>query len=309
MQDLSRGTAARRGPAPPELFYPGISPQLLARVRQLWSASGQDFDASWRMTVQRMRGFRELPRRDMDSSALVDLVFLFDQCAIWVHALRHAAAMGRARQIPGLEPAQWHGITAVAARLIEQISALRVLTTCELPMPAMQIARSISEDVDMILAQLARRKLAERFVACQNVDEANDFWRRHIAGGRAFRTVTTKLFDIGLDQSWEADYTQWRRRVLTTLGAAAHSNALSAPEAEHQRDLLTHDSLYFSTFRLHELCTYAHLIKPGLKEALEQAALAEPPEQTREATLARLAAPMGSILINQLQSLSQPDPS
>lgn len=309
MDDHPTGETAPPSPAPPELSYPGLSPQLLARVRQLWSARGLDFDGYWRLSVQQMRGFRALPRREMASSAQVDLVFLFDQCGIWVQALRPAAAMGRARQTAGLDPAQWHGIAAVAARLTEQIAALRVLTLCDLPMPAMQIARSISEDVDMMLAQLARRKLAERFVACRNVNEANDFWRRHIAGGRAFRTVTAKLYDIGLDQSWEADYAQWRQQVLTTLGAAAHSNALFAPEADRQRDLLNHDSLYFSTFRLHELCAYAHLIKPSLKEALDRAADTAPPEQTREARLARLAGPMGSILINQIRSLPRPDPS
>jgi len=309
MDDHPNGEIAPPRPAPPELSYPGLSPQILARVLQLWSARGLDFDTHWRLVVPGMRGYRALPRHETASSAQVDLVFLFDQCGIWVQALHAAATMGHAHKVPGLDPAQWHGVAAVSARLIEQIAALRVLALSDLPMPAMQIARSISEDVDMILTQLARRKLAARFVACRDVDEANEFWRRHIAGGRAFRTVAAKLYDIGLDQSAGSDYAQWRAQVLTTLGAAVHSNALSAPDAPPRRGLLNHDSLYFTTFRLQELCAYAQLISPTLAEALEQASNTAPCAQTREARLARLAAPMSAVLVNQIQSLSWPGPS
>ncbi|WP_417720192.1 hypothetical protein [Salipiger sp.] len=293
--------------APPELSYPGLSPQLLARVRQLWSAQGLDFDGPWRIAVRAMPGFRALPRIDTGTSAQVDLVFLFDQCVIWLKALNQAATQGRAQGTAGPDPAQWQGMTAVSARLIEQVTALRMLALTNLPMPAMQIARSISEDVDMMLALLARRKLAARFVACRDVEEANEFWRRHIAGGRAFRAVTEKLYDIGLDHSADTDYARWRQQVLAVLGAAVHSNALTPPEPD-RRGLVNDDSLYFSTFRLHELCAYAHLIAPDLSDALGRAAGMAAPAGAADARLAPLAAPLGRVLIQQIRSLSRPAP-
>ncbi|MAC81597.1 MAG: hypothetical protein CML66_26450 [Rhodobacteraceae bacterium] len=37
--------------APADMSYPGLSPQLLARVTRLWSAAGLDLDPHWRTAV------------------------------------------------------------------------------------------------------------------------------------------------------------------------------------------------------------------------------------------------------------------
>jgi len=306
-QQSPPGGIATPRSAPPETSYPGLSPQLLARVRQLWSVRGLDFDAAWRGAVRDMPGFRALPRiADSASSAQVDLVFLFDQCVIWVKALHDAARLGCERKAPGLDAAQWHGLAALTARLTEQMSALRMLALTDMPLPAMQIARSVSEDVDMLLVLLVRRKLAARFIACTTVEEANAFWRRHIAGGRAFRALTEKLYEIGLDYSPDTDYERWRKDVLANLGAAVHSNALALPGTARRpgAHLGNDNSLHFATFRCHELCAYAQLIKPGLVDALTRAARTPPETRARAA----LAAPLSAIVIDQIRSLSQPAP-
>mgnify|MGYP006979900894 CR=1 FL=1 len=180
----------------------------------------------------------------------------------------------------------------------------RLLALTGLPMPAMQIARSLSEDVDMALVILIRRKLAERFAACRSAEEASDFWRRHIAGGRAFRAISEKLYAVGIDHSANTDYAKWRKSVLTTLGAAVHSNALKteAPRRQQGAVLVNGDSLHFATFRIHELCAFAQLLEPGLTGALATAAKSTP----SASPLAALAAPMSGIIVNQIQSLSTP---
>lgn len=294
--------------APPDLSYPGLSPQLLARVTQMWSARGLDFETSWRLAVRSLPGFQAIPRTEpAENSAEVDQFFLFDQCIIWVQAIQRAAEQGVQAAIPGLDPAQWRGLSAVAARLIEQLTALRMLALNGLPMPAMQIARSISEDVDMALVLLVRRKLAERFVNCQNVDEANEFWRRHIAGGRAFRTITEKLYSVGLDYSADSEYAQWRKQVLTVLGTAVHSSFVgrTPDQIPGGRGLQAQDSLYFSTLRVHELCAYAHLVQPQFQPALEQASQTLTAQSHMTTALTRLAAPLGPVMIDQMQSLTQ----
>lgn len=292
-------------PAPAEMCYPGLSPQLLARTRQFWSARGLDIDSPWRRAVRDMPGFRPLHRiEDTASSAQVDLVFLFAQCVIWVKAVQAAAQCGRDSAIEGLDPAQWHGLAAVTARLTDQMIALRMLALTDLPMPAMQIARSVSEDVDMLLVLLVRHKLAARFIAYRCVDEANAFWRRHIAGGRAFQALTEKLYEIGLDYSPNTELRRWRKDLLTNLGVAVNSNALAMPGTEHRpgTHLGNDNSLYFATFRIHELCAYAQLIKPDLTDALSRAT------QQGPGPLASLAAPLSAVIVNQIQSLSQPAP-
>ncbi|MDK3075018.1 hypothetical protein QO034_18165 [Sedimentitalea sp. JM2-8] len=294
--------------AAPELSYPGVSPQLLARVRQLWSAAGLDFDHCWRLGLRSLPGFRAVPRVEAaPASTDVDLVFLYDQAVLWIRALHEAAAIGRQHQTEGLAPAQWYGLAALSARLTEQLAALRVLALTDLPMPAMQIARSLSEDVDMVLVILIRRKLAERFAACRSAEEASDFWRRHIAGGRAFRAISERLYAVGIDHSADTDYAKWRKSVLTTLGAAVHSNALNTqvPQRQQGAVLVNGDSLHFATFRIHELCAFAQLLEPDLKGALETVA------NTVSSTcpLAALAGPLSGIIVNQIQSLSAPPAS
>ncbi|WP_417524049.1 hypothetical protein [Marinovum sp.] len=290
--------------AAPELSYPGLSPQLLARVKQLWSAAGLDFDAHWRQAIRGLQGFRALPRVEAQVSTDVDLVFLFDQCVIWLRAVHAAASAGRLAEAEGLSPAQWHGLAAITARLTEQLAALRLLALTDLPMPAMQIARSLSEDVDMALVILIRPRLATRFAECRSAEEAGDFWRRHIAGGRAFRAISEKLYSVGIDHSADTDYAKWRKSVLTTLGAAVHSNALSTrvPARRPGEVLLNGDSLHFATFRMHELCAFAQLVEPGLTAALGAAAALD----RAASPLAPLAAPLSDIVVNQIQSLPSP---
>jgi hypothetical protein len=295
--------------APPELSYPGLSPQLLARVKQLWAAKGLDFDCHWRDGVRSLPGFRALPRvENAPNSAEVDLVFLFDQCILWVRALHAGTSCGSSHHIEGLTPAQWHGLAALSARLTEQLSALRLLALTDLPMPAMQIARSISEDVDMALVLLIRPKLAQRFADCQSVEEANEFWRRHIAGGRVFRTVSEKLYTVGIDHSADTDYAKWRKTVLTTLGAAVHSNALNThvPTRQHDNVLVNDDSLHFATFRIHELCAFAQLVEPDLTKILDVAGATAANTSSSTNPLAQLAGPLNSILVSQIQRLTAP---
>ncbi|MEM6422548.1 MAG: hypothetical protein AAF698_08160, partial [Pseudomonadota bacterium] len=73
--------------------YTGVSPQLLARIRQTWSVLGIDLDLLWRRSIHRMPGATPL----IDTPAFadsrpIDLLLLFDQAAIWVDALRDVCA-------------------------------------------------------------------------------------------------------------------------------------------------------------------------------------------------------------------------
>lgn len=297
------------GLAPTERFYPGLSPQLLARVKQLWSANGLDLDQHWHLAIRQAPGFCAVPRVELaTNSAEVDLVFLFDQCLIWTRAVHSAAKIGLSKSVEGLIGAQWHGLAAIGARLTEQLTALRLLALNDLPMPAMQIARSISEDVDMMLVLLMRPKLATRFAECRNVSDANEFWRRHIAGGRAFRTVSEKLYSVGIDHSSDTDYAKWRSQVLTILGTAVHSNALSihVPERQEGSVLMNDDSLHFATFRMHELCAYAMLVRPELSDIFDRTARGTQDNHRPSDQLASIAGPLSMILINQIPSLTTP---
>ena len=140
----------------PEACYRHVSPQLLARVRQLWSARGLDLDAAWGGAIRDAPGFLPLAleRRPQDSRP-VDLLLLFDQAAIWVYGLRVATGcawrLAAAGQQTALSGDQLRGLLAILGRLRDEIAAVRVLAVTGLPTPAMQIMRSISEDVDMAL--------------------------------------------------------------------------------------------------------------------------------------------------------------
>ena len=70
---------------------------------------------------------------------------------------------------------QLRSLVAILARLKEEIAAVSALALAGLATPAMQIIRSISEDVDMALVMLLRPKVARQFAECRSPEEAGDF--------------------------------------------------------------------------------------------------------------------------------------
>lgn len=292
-------------PIGPERFYREMSPQLAARLRQMWSARGHDLDRVWADCIHALPGFRPLPpAAPAADSRAHDGLCLFDQALIWLMALNRAAKAGSALVGLRLAPDQMRALEVLSERMVETVSALRLLVLSGLTTPALQLARSVSEDVDMLLALLLRRKLAQQFLACRTADEANDFWRRHIAGGRAFRVVAEKLYSIGLDHSDHSDYGRWRREVLTLLGSAVHSSALGRGMAGGRADWpanpVARDCLEFVTHRLHELCAWAHLLDIGLDSDLARIATAGGADPAGARLLA-FAAQSRDILLDQMR--------
>lgn len=253
--------------------YPGVSPQLLAHTRQMWSARGLDLDKIWQDTIVRLRGFRAVDDWQAGATSRpIDNFFVFDQSVIWVAALHVAAGDAVNLKNTGLAIEQWEALQVLTFRMMERLDAIRLLFLTDLPTPCMQIARSISEDVDMALALIARPKLAKRFVACSTLDEANEFWRRHIAGGRAFKAVSEQLYRAGLEFDQTGEYAAWRKHVGAILGTAAHTtfrpthpDGAQAPSRHFSE---TSDCLYFVTLRLQEMCAYSHGLKSEFGEDL-----------------------------------------
>ncbi len=198
----------------------------------------------------------------------MDLLLLFDQAAIWVHGLRVATGcawrLAAAGQQTALSGDQLRGLLAILGRLREEIAAVRVLAVTGLPTPAMQIMRSISEDVDMALVVLLRPKVARQFAECRTPQEAGEFWKRHVAGGRAFRAVAEQLYRVGLDYSEDSSYAHWRKEVQVLLGAAVHTSYVGAGGP----DTAASDCLYFATLRLQELCVYSLMLGQALRADL-----------------------------------------
>lgn len=282
--------------------YPGASPQLIARTQQMWSARGLDLESTWLQTVGSLRGFRvaDFPEEE-DSSAPIDAFLLFDQAVIWIASLNAAANCIPSLPETQLDRAQWSSLQAVTFRLMEQLDAIRMLFLADLLIPSMQIARSISEDADMALAFLVRRRLALRFTTCRTTDEANEFWRRHISGGRAFRVVADRLYEVGLDFGQHGDYSDWRRNTLAILGTAAHTSFVRHSSAERSdggsrqfRDTL--DCLEFVTLRVHEMCAYSSVLQERLSKDLRNLSRQQPQLQPNH-VLALSAAAISEITV------------
>lgn len=289
----------------PERFYREMSPQLAARLRQLWSARGHDLDRIWADCIGALPGFRALPPAPpaADSRAH-DGLCLFDQALIWLIALNRAGRAGAAVAGLGLSSEQVRALEVLTGRMVESVTAIRLLVLSGLATPALQLARSVSEDVDMALALILRRRLAGQFLACGTAEEANDFWRRHIAGGRAFRMVAERLYAIGLDHTDHSEYGRWRREVLTLLGSAIHSSPLGRAGRSGASDWpgnpVARDCLDFVTHRLHELCAWAHLLENGLNADLARIAMAGAPPPA-EVRLLGFAARSHDIVLDQLR--------
>ena len=288
-----------------EAYYRWVSPQLIARVRQLWSALGLDLDAAWREGVRAAPGFRPLdePPLPVDSRPF-DLLLLFDQATIWLRCTEIAvgrawrlAASGRPTALSG---DQLRGLLAILRRLHEEVAAVRLLALAQLPVPAMQVIRTVSEDIDMALVVALRPKVARRFAECRTAEDAGEFWKRHVAGGRAFRAVAEQLYRVGLDYAPDSSYARWRREAQVLLGAAVHTSYVGVgPPASSIEDCLA-----FATLRLQELCVYAMMLGDALRADLRTgAATAEPAERE----FCRVACAGGEILLDQMRWLTAAD--
>lgn len=304
MADLAVFETTRRGH---DRHYTGVSPQLLARIRANWSAQGLDLDAIWRDTIQRLPGYGELDHLpEFPDSRPIDLLMLFDQACCWIDTLRHVALMLQTRADQArLTPDQTAALAAITARLRDELAAVRMLSIAGLAMPAMQIARSISEDVDLALAILVRRKLAHGFVACRTPEEAAEFWRRHLAGGRAFRLVAEALYRFGLDYSEDSDYVRWRKEVLVFLGSAVHTSftgsaAVERGGADDGLNPTAQECLYFATIRVQEMCAYSLVLGTDLRA--DMAALVPAPGMPTQRL--RFAQAAGEIIVDQMRWLT-----
>ena len=288
-----------------EAHYRWVSPQLIARVRQLWSALGLDLDAAWREAVRAAPGFHPLadPPLPADSRPF-DLLLLFDQATIWLRCTEIAvgcswrlAASGRPTALSG---DQLRGLLAILRRLHEEAAAVRLLALAQLPVPTMQVIRTVSEDVDMALVVALRPKVARQFAECRTAEDAGEFWKRHVSGGRAFRAVAEQLYRVGLDYSPDSSYARWRREAQVLLGAAVHTSYVGAgPPASSIEDCLA-----FATLRLQELCVYAMMLGDALRADLRTCAeTADPAERD----FCRVAYAGGEILLDQMRWLTAAD--
>ncbi len=286
--------------------YLGVSPQLLARVRQSWLAQRLDLDAVWRESIQTLPGYGELDALPaFCDSRPIDLLLLFDQACCWVDAVRGAAALLDGRTDGKLSRDQARGLVAVTTRLRDELAAVRVLTIAGLAMPAMQISRAISEDVDLALALLVRRRLAQAFVDCRTPEDAAEFWRNHVSGGRAFRLVAQALYRFGLDYSEDSEYVRWRKEVLVFLGSAVHTSFIGAAAGEGAAtagalNSAAQECLYFATMRVQEMCAYSLVIGGDFKSDLAGLVPADALADSR----LRFVRDGGEIIVDQMRWLT-----
>lgn len=292
-----------------EACYRLVSPQLLARVRQLWSARGLDLDRAWRGAIPTLPGFGAGPAGPApQDSRPVDLLLLFDQATIWLHGLQIGTGCtlrgaGHRRRVE-LSDDQLHSLQAILARLREEIAAVRLLVLVGLATPAMQIIRSISEDVDMALVMLLRPKVAQQFASCRSPQEAGEFWKRHIAGGRAFRAVAEQLYRVGLDFGADSSYARWRGEVQMLLGAAVHTSYLGGGGPTGPAAALgpaAQECLQFATLRLQEMCVYSLMLGEPLRRDLAAGAAGADPD---ERAMIAVALDGSEIIIDQMRWLT-----
>ena len=140
--------------------YIGVSPQLLARVRQSWIAQRLDLDGA--LARRRSRPCPATPRstrcRCSPTAGQSTCCCCSTRPAAGSTRVRAAAAMMRRPREGKLSPDQARGLVAVTSRLRDELAAVRTLAIAGLAMPAMQISRAISEDVDLALAMMVRRR-------------------------------------------------------------------------------------------------------------------------------------------------------
>lgn len=153
--------------------------------------------------------------------------------------------------------------------------------------------------------------MARRFVECRTPADAGDFWKRHIAGGRAFRAVAEQLYRAGLDYSDDSTYARWRKEVQVLLGAAVHTSSLGTHATSSRSGPLSgaaQEGLHFAALRLQEMCAYSLILGRAMRKDLaEIAPRAGPAEQVA----IRVVLEGGDVILDQMRWLiaaGEPEP-
>lgn len=247
--------------------YPELSSKLKRRFLEICKKNEIDYKSLWadsRKSLLRKRITK--CREDIREQASAYL-FILDFCLIWFVKYTDVLAISFFSVSIDKKADRKHNvITLICWRICAEIIAIRKLVLEGLDVPAKQILRAMSENLDALGLAALSEEFCEDFVNDQEVEHANKTWYKHISKGKA-----RKLIQEGLPLNIRDiidELEMYRDQEEKVLSAAAHPSYISSfvslfPEFDENRDSDNIGiSSVFSPFSLRTLryCAYRLLM-------------------------------------------------
>ncbi|KJF73110.1 hypothetical protein RP75_12930 [Agrobacterium arsenijevicii] len=194
-------------------------------------------------------------------------LFILDFCIIWFSSYTEALAVAFLVRRQNSERDDQHNVAnLISWRICTELVAIRKLILEGLDVPAKQILRSMSENLDALGLATISAEFCSDFIEDQDVENANKTWHKYISKGKARKLIKNNLPVYFAEKLTEHDI--YREEEEKVLSAAAHPSFISSfvslfPEYD---EVLDSDSIgisnVFSPFSLRTLryCSYRLLM-------------------------------------------------
>jgi hypothetical protein len=248
-------------------YYPKLDPNLKRRFLAACESEAINYEALWsRNRANLLRGKIGACREDVLGKASAHL-FILDFCIIWFSSYTEALAVAFLVRRQNSERDDQHNVAnLISWRICTELVAIRKLVLEGLDVPAKQILRSMSENLDALGLATISAEFCADFIEDQDVENANKTWHKYISKGKARKLIKNNLPVYFAENITEHDI--YREEEEKVLSAAAHPSFISSfvslfPEYD---EVLDSDSIgisnVFSHFSLRTLryCSYRLLM-------------------------------------------------
>ncbi|MGV1954249.1 hypothetical protein ACQZ5G_10940 [Agrobacterium sp. 22-214-1] len=248
-------------------YYPELDPNLKRRFLAACKSEAINYGALWSENrANLLRGKIGPCREDIVGKASAHL-FILDFCIIWFSSYTEALAVAFLVRRQNSERDNQHNVAnLISWRICTELVAIRKLVLEGLDVPAKQILRSMSENLDALGLATISAEFCADFIEDQDVGHSNKTWHKYISKGKARKLIKNNLPVYLTDKLNDHDI--YREEEEKVLSAAAHPSFISSfvslfPEYD---DVLDSDNIgisnVFSPFSLRTLryCSYRLLM-------------------------------------------------
>ena len=200
---------------------------LHRHLRKMWAERGFPYDENERIGVPVDELVAYSVKRNADRNLpFVDLwIAILDECIGWFISL-NLVVYGEARL--GASTSDFEkAVTLIVNKIIADSTAMRHLILLGFDSSARTILRSVSEYMEVFVAILHNPDFASVFLKSDTPETAQEFWEKHLRGGKIRRKINAAWNDFFGDDHQELALwlTNWGRNSHALLSGLAHPSA------------------------------------------------------------------------------------
>lgn len=248
-------------------IYPKLPRQLKHLFLQFCRSQSVEYEKFWLASKSQLLPDRIGPCKPEILSDVSSNLFLLDYCIVWFSYYSEALTAALIIQSSQDENKyQRSSINLISWRITAELIAIRKLVLSGLDVPAKQILRSMSENLDALSLAAVDSNFCADFVKDQDVEHSNKTWYKYISKGKVRSHVNEQL-PANLRELL-SHHEEFRKQEETVLSAAAHPSFMSGfaslfpnyDEKNDEDDIGISPSFSLFSIRTIRYCSYRVMI-------------------------------------------------